>query len=423
MAASNQVGVKEFKYNESSDVITYELVDFDPLNFLLENIKNSLDSLLINKDISKKLYDKLFVNDSRLGSFRILTKLHKDEFGLRPIINCRNHPTSNISLLIDIILQSFVKKTSSFLLDSQNLIQKTYRAFYPSNCKIFSCDFSSLYTAINLIHALHVITEYISKNFFSIEISTTGFHELLKIIFNFNYFCFNNSFYKQKEGISMGCKAAPAIANLYLSILENNFLIIHRPLIYYRFIDDIFTVVNHDFDINILKNFFGYLKLNVVGGKTVNFLDLNINLNSLTNKLNFSLYIKPTCTYSYVLSQSNHPSFIFKNIPKSIFFRIRRICSYLSDYLHFAHIFSLEFIKKGYDRDIVYKTSRMISDLDRDKILPYKNKQNKADFFEKLFFRLPFNFNYLNLDKFFYNYNKDSDYFSSFFNNYNLKLI
>ena len=135
------------------------------------------------------------------------------------------------------------------------------------------------------------------------------------------------------------------------------------------------------------------------------------------------MYIKPTCTYSYVLSQSNHPSFIFKNIPKSIFFRIRRICSYLSDYLHFAHIFSLEFIKKGYDRDIVYKTSRMISDLDRDKILPYKNKQNKADFFEKLFFKLPFNFNYLNLDKFFYNYNKDSDYFSSFFNNYNLKLI
>ena len=161
-----------------------------------------------------------------------------------------------------------------------------------------------------------------------IEISTTGFHELLKIIFNFNYFCFNNSFYKQKEGISMGCKAAPAIANLYLSILENNFLIIHRPLIYYRFIDDIFTVVNNDFDINILKNFFGYLKLNVVGGKIVNFLDLNINLNSLTNKLNFSLYIKPTCTYSYVLSQSNHPSFIFKNIPKSIFFRIRRICGF-----------------------------------------------------------------------------------------------
>ena len=44
------------------------------------------------------------------------------------------------------------------------------------------------------------------------------------------------------------------------------------------------------------------------------------------------MYIKPTNTFSYLLTNSNHPEFIFNNIPKSLFIRIRRICDSLIDY-------------------------------------------------------------------------------------------
>ena len=54
----------------------------------------------------------------------------------------------------------------------------------------------------------------------------------------------------------MGAKFAPMIANLYLSIMEENFLVIHKPLAYFRFIDDIFTILKNDFDTNILINSF-----------------------------------------------------------------------------------------------------------------------------------------------------------------------
>jgi hypothetical protein len=172
-----------------------------------------------------------------------------------------------------------------------------------------------------------------------------------------------------------------------------------------------------------LKFHFGYLKLNVVGGKTVNFLDLVIGLNSLTNKLKFNLYVKPTFTFSYVLPESNHPSFVFKNIPKGVFIRIRRICSDLSDFLFHSYTFALEFFKKNYNRDHILKCLRMVSDLNREQILPYKQKVSSFDYFENLFFKLPFSFNYLNVEKFFHNYNKNSDYFSSFLNYYNVKLI
>ena len=89
---------------------------------------------------------------------------------------------SNISLLIDVILQPFVKKCPSFLQDSQNLIQNTYRNFFQKDCRIYSCDFSSLYTSINLDHALNVITDYISRHFHSDEIilNDSGFQLSIK---------------------------------------------------------------------------------------------------------------------------------------------------------------------------------------------------------------------------------------------------
>ena len=116
------------------------------------------------------------------------------------------------------------------------------------------------------------------------------------------------------------------------------------------------------------------------------------------------MYIKPTNTFSYLLTTSNHPSFIFKNIPKGIFIRVRRICSYDSDYFHFARIFYFELLKKGFDKIILEKTIRMVGNLNRNILIKYKDKNQKIDFVKTIFFQLPFNFNYLNLEKFFFNF-------------------
>jgi len=78
-----------------------------------------------HRHISKKIFSKLINKNNKLGAFRLLAKLYKDKLGFRPIINCVNHPTIFLCLLIDLILQEFVKETSSFILDSQNLIQKS----------------------------------------------------------------------------------------------------------------------------------------------------------------------------------------------------------------------------------------------------------------------------------------------------------
>ncbi len=105
------------------------------------------------------------------------------------------------------------------------------------------------------------------------------------------------------------------------------------------------------------------------------------------------MHIKPTNTFSYLLSTSNHPSFIFQNIPKSFFIRIRRICSKYTDYLFFSNKLSIELEKRGYNRVKMLKISHSISLLNRSALLPYKEKINKFSKEKIIFFKFPFELN------------------------------
>ena len=99
-------------------------------------------------------------------------------------------------------------------------------------------------------------------------------------------------------------------------------------------------------EVKFIKNFLN-LKLNICEDKTINFFDISVSFDTNVNKLNFSLYIKPTNTFSYLRVDSNQQNFIFKNIPKSLFIRIRRICTNDIDYYFFTRklIFQLLLIK------------------------------------------------------------------------------
>lgn len=109
--------------------------------------------------------------------------------------------------------------------------------------KLYSCDFESLYTNIDSNDASHTLTEFYSKNIKIPEISNYAFFQFLKIVFFYNIFMFNNIFFIQINGLSMGTCCGPTVANLYLYI--------HKPIIYKRFIDDIF-IVSKELDINSL---------------------------------------------------------------------------------------------------------------------------------------------------------------------------
>ena len=199
----------------------------------------------------------------------------------------------------------------------------------------------------------------------------------------------------------MGSKCGPSIANMYISILEKKWLNIYKPLIYKRFIDDIFILSNNKLELTSLNNSFKNLKLNTIQDEEVQFLDLLISNDNYSNKIKFKLYIKSTNTFQYLYSSSNHPEYIFRNIPKSLFIRIRRICSEYIDYLYYSRKLIFQLLKRGYNLTYLIKICLTIGNESRDNLIPYKNRELSSKLFCKNNFKYIINFdiNYIDLKK------------------------
>ena len=119
----------------------------------------------------------------------------------------------------------------SYIQDSQNLLQKCENLLIPDDSYLFSCDFESLYSNIDLNLALDKLTEFMKDKLCSQEISLIGFHEILKLVFFNNVFIYNTFFYRQILGIAMGSICGPAVANIFVFLYEKKWLYIHQPIL------------------------------------------------------------------------------------------------------------------------------------------------------------------------------------------------
>ena len=110
------------------------------------------------------------------------------------------------------------------------------------NTILATLDVSSLYINIAHNNRLKALKNRLSDNQLTdIIIQST------KFILKHNYFNFRNQQFLQLKGTAMGTKMAPQYANVFMANLEENFLqnTHNKPLIYLRYIDDIFLLWTH----------------------------------------------------------------------------------------------------------------------------------------------------------------------------------
>jgi hypothetical protein len=155
---------------------------------------------------------------------------------------------------------------------------------------------------------------------------------LLEIQLENNCFTFNQKFYKQIKGIPMGKAWAPAVASIYLEQWESKILTDSQivPLLYVRYIDDIFMVLNSRSDADVLIQFMQsadpHIKLSELTiASTVHFLDLNITIDG--PRLTYSLYSKPSHLKVLIDFQSSHSFQLKRNVVLSQLIRTYRLHS------------------------------------------------------------------------------------------------
>jgi retron-type reverse transcriptase len=112
-----------------------------------------------------------------------------------------------------------------------------------------SFDVISLFTNVPIGDSLKLLSKHFEKDILA----------LFKHALTSTYFCFDEQYYEQTDGVAMGSPLSPVIANFYMEEFEKTAIeqTTHKPVCWYRYVDDTFVIWPHSQD--RLQDFLNHL--------------------------------------------------------------------------------------------------------------------------------------------------------------------
>ena len=304
-----------------------------------------------------------YLSDSKVRT----AQLHKDNKHPpgRPIVSGNGCPTERISQFVDLFVQPCVKKIDSYIKDTTDfLLMLQQLGPLPPGCLLVTLDVASLYTNIPNIEGCQA-TLYSLDNFRDPRARPYNRYllQLLEKVLTCNNFDFNGKHYLQVGGAAMGTKVAPAYANTFMGWYEDTHVYTYhrQPLLWKRFIDDIFVIWSHGEDalhlfIHHLNECMPSFKFEAETSRTeVHFLDVTVRLDP-QGSISTTLYTKPTDSHNYVNYKSCHPKSCRNGIPYGQFLRLRRICSTEEDFIMKSKTLAFHFHQANYPSKLIQES-------------------------------------------------------------------
>ena len=337
--------------------------------------------------VSKSDYYKMLPFEAPKRSYGTV-KCHKPNLPLRPIVSSVDSACTGAEKYIQKVLKP-LEKLCTFSISSTKEFKKyfieTRNNFNASTHEIITIDAQKLYTSVNLELVINEIIKEVYKcpnNFFNIdpnEKTNIGLgtkiplkqifrNFLFQILAKFNSFSTVAGYYQQINGLSMGSKISPLIANFYLNIMEQKVVKneIQKGNIsaYCRFVDDVYCVIRKDQKERILKSF------NKFDPKFLTFTNEAMTNNSLTF-LDTEIYIeknvpqikkfrKETASDVIINYKSICPKKYKIAALKGDVFRCHYTCSTESNLNNALNDLAELYVKNEYPRRLVDNTIREI---------------------------------------------------------------
>ncbi|XP_053383089.1 uncharacterized protein LOC128549717 [Mercenaria mercenaria] len=365
-----------------SDGKYYEKHKQDPKDNVLKNISTCIESIEETNSNVTKEFD-VFPESVRTPVFYVLPKIHKApdsnlplNYPGRPNVSACSSPTENISKYLDYILKPHMINLPSYIKDTTDFIEKIKSFKFKSEATyLVTLDVSSLYTNIPHSDGIDACKYFLDEHCHG-RLKSDDVAKLIKLVLQNNYFKFDENFYLQKMGTSMGSSMAPSYGSLFMGKFEQDFLRNRdiQPTLWLRFLDDIFMVWDHSLEelelfIRELNSFHPDIKFtHTISQDSLSFLDVNIskgeNLCVETN-----IYVKETNDHQYLDYTSCHPKQCKNGIPYSQAKRYRRIISDDDKFKHSLSQLREFFLDRGYPHDVLDRAFQKVVNISQQEAL------------------------------------------------------
>lgn len=219
---------------------TYVVLEKDPTNKIEAQCNLVISTWKNQRHITDREAKKLRRYNSHLARMYGQVKIHKEGNPLRPIVDCINSPTYNLSKMYADILKNVTGNTRKSVRNSFEFKEKINDTVLPEGYVLVSLDVVSLFTNI----PNDLVYKAVDKRWFQIRKFTnlpkSEFLKGLKVVLENCTFSFNNVIYHQIFGTPMGSPVSPVVADLVMEMIEDEIMkksTIRTPF-YYRYVDD-----------------------------------------------------------------------------------------------------------------------------------------------------------------------------------------
>ena len=315
-----------------SDQTKFKKTHKDPTEELKRELNKHISNINSNSKTHK--FNKL-VGKYEPGYAYGNPKIHKRLVNppLRPIISQIGTVTYEISKQLNSIIRKYIPR--KYAVESTYEFITLLKVQQPSG-KLASLDVESLFTNVPVHETIQIIIQnvYHHPEIPAPDIPPETLEALLELCTTKTPFRnINGDLYLQCEGVSMGSALGPTFAEFYMCNLENKVFESNpdlKPIMYVRYVDDCFIVVDHVNSILKLKSKFeqeSVLKFTYELEKdhTLPFLDVSVNISN--NIVKTSVHVKSTNLGDCINFRSICPDKYKISVIKTFLYRAYEICS------------------------------------------------------------------------------------------------
>jgi hypothetical protein len=223
----------------SNDATYKELPDLEARILNDENYRFICEHFIDDKTATLTTQAKAFFRNEILGMrdgqgiqyklinitfpyFYAMPKMHKTPWASRPVASGVCSVMKELSIWLDVQLQSVVHLCPRYLKDSWHFLNDIRNLNNLKGCKLVTADATAMYTNTNTDHAIDVLNRWFELHKSDIPHDYPKVLILLGIrrLMSYNVFTYRNRFFLQLNGTAMGTNVACMYVTIYYSYHE-----------------------------------------------------------------------------------------------------------------------------------------------------------------------------------------------------------